>query len=133
MLHAPEFRSRIRELLPAAAELHAPESDLIRLLSEADETESAVGFLVHVEDMAKVILAELIEQGLGEGDVDAIVDGALRHIHSRPLLREMNEIDDRVRFVPEAEKSGLLRRKIELNSELRKLNTNKWKRTSSRR
>jgi len=133
MLHAPEYRSRIRELLPEDAELRGVEGELVTLLANSDSELSFSDLLVQVSEPARTILSGLIDQGLGEQDRDAIVEGSLMQIVSRPLEREKREIDDRIRFVPEEKKGELLRRKTELGSELRKLKAFKWKLDSSRR
>ncbi len=133
MLHAPEFRARVKELLPDSADLQGPEGELVRFLSLADETMVPGDFLLQVDEPERTTLSELIDQGLGEQQVDAMVEGALKHILSRPLEREKREIDDRIRFVPEEEKGELLKRKTELGSELRQLKMNKWRLDSSRR
>jgi DNA primase len=125
MVHAPEWRSRVAELLPEQVTLHRPERDLVDLVaSEPDR--SAHELLELVDGARRVLLAELIEQGLGEGNLDAIVEGALNRLESRSLRERKRAVSREMAVADEAQKIKLLEKKAALNRESRKLNTPEW-------
>jgi hypothetical protein len=112
--------------LPGTGELHQPEGDLISLVAGADEKVTPSDLLLQVEGPGRVVLAELIEMGLGEENVDAIVIGALGLIESRRLEQKKRAVSRRITVAPEDEKVKLLEEKVALNRESRKLNTREW-------
>jgi len=126
MLHAPKWRSRVIELLPAAVGLHQPEGDLMALVAAVDETTPLADLMVQVDGSARMVLAELIQQGLGEQNVDAIVVGALGLLESHHLEVKKRDVSRRITVASEDEKIKLLEEKIALNRESRKLNTREW-------
>jgi DNA primase len=126
MLHAPEWRSRISESLTDAGELHQPEGDLITLIASADEAVPITDLLIQVDGAARLVLAELIEIGLGEKNVDAIVAGALSLIESRRLEAKKRAVSRQITVAAEDEKVKLLEEKVALNRESRKHNTREW-------
>ena len=126
MLHAPDWRTRIHESLVAIGELHQPEGDLILLVVAADEKMPLTDLLVQVDGAARIVLAELIEIGLGEQNVDAIVAGALSQIESRRLEKKKRAVTRQITVAAEDEKVKLLEEKVALNRESRKHNTREW-------
>ena len=126
MLHAPQWRSRVIEALPDTEHLHQPESDLIALVGAVEDTQPVADLMVRVDGPARILLAELIRQGLGEQNVDAIVVGALGQIESRLLDIKKRDVTRRITGAAEEEKIKLLQEKVVLNRESRKLNTRHW-------
>ena len=126
MLHAPEWRSRIREALPDVDILPKPEGDLLMLVADADESMPLTDLMLQVAGAGRLALAELIEQGLGEQNVDAIVVGALGLIESRRLADKKRAVSRQITVAAEDEKVKLLEEKVALNRESRKLNTREW-------
>jgi len=125
MLHAPEWRVRVVELIADRAGLRQPEADLIDLVA-ADYERTANEMLELVDGERRVLLAELIAQGLGEKNVDAIVEGALNRLESRTLGEKKRAVLRDMAVASEAEKVKLLEKKAALNRESRKLNTPEW-------
>ncbi len=125
MLHAPEWRSRIVELVTDRAGFHQPESDLIDLVA-ADTERTAHEMLELVDGESRMLLAELIAQGLGEKNVDAIVEGALDRLESRLLREQKRAVLREMAVASESEKVKLLEKKTALSRESRKLNTPEW-------
>jgi DNA primase len=126
MLHAPEWRTRIGESLSDFGELHQPEGDLVALVMTAEETTPVTDLLVQVDGAARIVLAELIEVGLGEQNIDAIVAGALSLLESRKLEAKKRAVSRRITVAAEDEKVKLLEEKVALNRESRKYNTREW-------
>jgi DNA primase len=126
MLHSPEWRSRVIESLPAEVKLHQPEGDLMTLVSGFDETVPLADVMLQVDGVARKLLADLIEQGLGEQNIDAIVVGALGLLESRHLESKKRAVSRRITVAGEEEKVKLLEEKVALNRESRKLKTHEW-------
>lgn len=126
MLHAPEWRGRIKESLSDIEHIREPERELILLLAEARGEQSAGEFLDLVEGEGRVVLLELLQQGLGEENVDAIVEGSIRRLENRTLDEKKRAVARQIAVASESEKIELLKQKAELNMESRKLRTPDW-------
>jgi DNA primase len=126
VLHSPEWRSRVVESLPDQAALRQPEGGLIELVAAFDKTKPITDMLLQVEGHSRAVLAELIQKGLGERNVDAIVAGALSLIESRRLAAQKRAVSRRITVAPEEEKVKLLEEKVALTQQSRKLNTREW-------
>lgn len=126
MLHAPEWRPRVIESLSDVVNLHQPEGDLMALVAAVDDMTPLADLMVQVDGSARMLLAELIQQGLGEQNVDAIVAGALNLLASRSLAVRKRAVSRRITVAAEDEKVKLLEEKVALNRESRKLNTCEW-------
>lgn len=126
MLHAPKWRMRILELLPADAEITEPERAVLGLLTNADPDVSGGEILQLVEGEARTLVETLLARGLGEVNVDAIVDGALARLDQRPLTARKRALARRITVASESEKLELLREKVALSHEARKLKTPEW-------
>ncbi len=125
MLHAPEWRVRIEEALPTVS-LREPEGELLAMVAATDADTQGSDLLNGVDGEARVLFAELIEQGLGETNVDAIVGGALNRLRSRKIAAKKRAVEREMTVVPEEEKVALLRKKVALNRESRELGTSEW-------
>ncbi|UCD23387.1 MAG: DNA primase [Gemmatimonadota bacterium] len=126
MLHSPGWRSRIRESLPESVRLVEPEGELIKIIAEVQEKTGAGEILESVDGIARAVVAELLRQGLGEENVDAIVEGALRRLENRSLNAKKRAVARKIAVATEEEKIELLREKAALNVESRKLETPDW-------
>jgi len=126
MLHAPEWRRRIGELLPEPDSLHQPEGELIQLVAGAEPDTKAHEFLSFTDGNKRMLVAGLIDQGLGERNVDAIVEGALNRLESRPLRERKRAVSREIAVAAEDEKIRLLEEQTALSRESRKLNTHEW-------
>ncbi len=125
MLHAPEWRDRIEEALPTVG-LKEPEGELLAMVAATDADTQGSDLLNGVEGEARVLFAELIEQGLGEMNVDAIVGGALDRLKGRKIAAKKRAVEREMTVVPEEEKVELLRKKVALNRESRELGIFEW-------
>jgi len=126
MLHAPEWRGRVKESLPAVEYIHEPEQELIGLLADAGEEAGSGEFVDLVDGEARTVLLELLQQGLGEENVDAIVEGAIRRLENRSLAQKKRAVARQIAVASEEEKIELLKQKAALNIESRKLRTPEW-------
>jgi DNA primase len=126
MLHSPGWRGRIRESLPESVQLVEPEGELIKIIAGVQEQTGAGEILESVEGMARAVVAELLRQGLGEENVDAIVEGALRRLENRALNEQKRAVTRKIAVATEEEKVKLLQEKVALNVESRKLETPDW-------
>ena len=126
MLHSPGWRGRIRESLPESVRLVEPEGELIKIIAAVQEKTGAGEILESVEGLARVVVAELLRQGLGEENVDAIVEGALRRLENRSLNEQKRAVTRKIAVATEEEKVKLLQEKVALNVESRKLETPDW-------
>ncbi len=128
MLHAPEWCSRIKELLPKEVRLREPEGRLLGVVADLQQEEDGVaGVLDVVDGEARTVVVELLDQGLGEENIDAIVDGALRRLENRTLDERKRAVTRQIAVASEDEKIKLLKEKAALNVESRKLKTHDWK------
>jgi DNA primase len=126
MLHAPEWRGRIKESLSDIEHISEPERELIGMLADAGAGSSAGEFLDLVEGEARTVLLELLQQGLGEENVDAIVEGSIRRLENRTLTEKKRDVARQIAVASEQEKIELLKQKAALNMESRKLRTPDW-------
>ena len=126
MLHAPKWRMRILELLPADAEITEPERAVLGLLTNAAPDVSGGEILQLVDGEARTLVETLLARGLGEVNVDAIVDGALARLDQRPLTARKRALARRITVASESEKLELLREKVALSHEAKKLKTPEW-------
>ena len=125
MLHQPEWRGRIAESLPSGVKLLQPEGRLLDVLA-AQPGASAAEVLEAVEGEGRAGLTELIGQGLGEENIDAIVEGAIHRLEYRMLNEKKRAVTRQIAVASETEKVKLLQEKAALNVESRKLRTNDW-------
>ncbi len=126
LVHVPEWRPRIAEQLPAREYLHEPEATLLDALADV-AAEGAVALLLQqLEAEPRTLLAALLEEPWGAVDVDAVVAAALTRLESRPLERELRELDRRIPLAAEADKPELLKRKDALSRQLSKMNPARW-------
>ena len=87
------WRRRIAELLPSLGELREPEGAAIRFMCA--EGVEAIRHLHGVTDPVRDLLSELRERPLADGfNVDALADGALARIRSRPFDEEIDRLND---------------------------------------
>jgi hypothetical protein len=106
--------------------LHQPEGELIELALAVEETTPLTDLLIRVDGDARIALAELIEVGLGEQNIDAIVAGAIGLIESRRLEEKKRAVSRRITVASEEEKIRLLEEKLALNRESKKHGTREW-------
>jgi DNA primase len=126
LVHVPEWRSRIAEQLPAREYVKEPEATLLDALAGV-AAEGAVALLLQqLEAEPRTLLAALLEEPWGAVDVDAVVAAALTRLESRPLERELRELDRRIPLAAEADKPELLKRKDALSRQLSKMNPARW-------
>ena len=126
MLHAPEWRGRVVEIAAAVGlGMRELEANLIQLVGTETER-SPHEFLDLVDGEGRVVLGDLVEQGLGEENVDAIVEGAFNRLESRALAEKKRAVSRKMAVATEEEKVELLEKKAALNREARKLNTPEW-------
>ncbi len=126
MLNAPEWRSRIAEQIGDPSWLHEPERSLVTEFAAAPPELAGPDLLAHVQGEARTLVTELLRQGWGEFDVDALVTGAINKLDSRPLEAELRDLDRRLPFASADEKPELARQKVELRERITKLNPGRW-------
>ena len=126
MLHSPGWRGRVRESLPDSVRLVEPEGVLIKMIAEVPEETGAGEILESVEGIARAVVTELLRQGLGEENVDAIVEGALRRLENRTLNEQKRIVTRKMAVATDGERVALLEEKAALNAESLKLKTPDW-------
>jgi DNA primase len=126
MLHASDWCSRIIELLPQDVRLRDPEGRLLYVVADLQEEAGTAGILDVVDGEARTAVVELLDQGLGEQNIDAIVEGALRRLENRALDEKKRAVARQIAVASEEEKVELLKQKAALNVESRKLRTDYW-------
>ncbi len=127
MLREPEWRSRVSEQLEDMAVRGDLQRQLLDLLAGAGPKASASELLDQVDGEARTLLSELLAEEWGELDVDAIVEGALRKIESRPVEERLQAIDRQITVASEADKMELTREKESLSRQIAELNPARWK------
>jgi hypothetical protein len=125
-LHAPDWRSRLADLLRDRTELHEPERRLIEFVVGADPATPMSDFIQAVDGEARMVLDSALREGLGERDIDAMVTGAVDRLDARVLARRKRALARRITVATEAEKIDLLREKAALSKESQKLKTAEW-------
>ncbi|HKI96077.1 MAG TPA: DNA primase [Gemmatimonadales bacterium] len=126
LVHVPEWRSRIAEQLPAREYVKEPEATLLDALAGVAAEGAVAPLLQQLEAEPRTLLAALLEEPWGAVDVDAVVAAALTRLESRPLERELRELDRRIPLAAEADKPELLKRKDALSRQLSKMNPARW-------
>jgi DNA primase len=128
MLREPEWRSRVAELVPDRSIMFQPERDLIERLI-AEPTVQGGAILGEVEGEARELLHTLLEHPWGAINVDAIVDGAIGRLQSRPLQAELDELQRALPFAGKPEQDKIAQRVRSLHQEIARLNPGHWKNT----
>jgi hypothetical protein len=84
MVHHPEWRVRVVELVGNLAEVREPERTLMALL--ASSTAPALELLGSVEGDARLLLAEVLDEDWAGVNVDKTVEAETKTIHARVIV-----------------------------------------------
>lgn len=126
MIQEPQLRRRIAELVPDQTVLREPDATLFRSLIELPESDPATALQDTVAGEALTLLAELLNEGSGPPDIDAVVTGAVNKLDSQLLERELSELERRIPLAAEEEKPALAQRVGTLSREIARLNPGRW-------
>lgn len=132
ILRKPEWRGRIVEQLGALEIRDGPEKELIGLLC-ADPDLTGAELLEGLDGETRALLSQLLAEEWSEPNPDAIVEGALRKIESRPLESRLSAIDREMTLASEQEKIELTREIDVLSRRIAKLNPARWNVLQKRR
>lgn len=126
MINEPEWRDRIAENIGDLSIFHQPERELFELIASTKPGTPGGDLVTQAEGRARTLLAELLAEGWGELDVDAIVSGALNKLDSRRLEGELRELQRRLPLASEDKKPELVRKVDSLSRQIAKLNPGRW-------
>jgi len=126
MLQDPGVRGRIREVVSDRSSMREPEQSLFTALTELGVDDPPANLLETLPPGARVLLVQLLEEAWEPPDLGAVISGAVNRIEARRVEQELREIDRRLPFAPETEKSTLTKQKKTLSRELARLHPGRW-------
>ncbi len=126
MLHDPDARGRIAELLPDRASLREPDATLFEAVLQLGSELPPASLLETLAPEPRVLLAALLEENWGPPDVGAVVAGAVDRIESLRLERRMHEVNRRLPFANADEQMALAHEKDTLSRKMSQLNPARW-------
>ena len=126
MVHEPGWRSRIAEQVPDPSVLGDPDRVLFEYLAMQPDDVTGSEMLSHVEGEARTVLAGVLEEALGEIDVDALVAGSLNHLRGRGIESELETLRRHMAVAPEEDKPGIVQQINSLSRQLAVLKPGRW-------
>ncbi len=126
MVHEPGWRSRIAEQVPDPSVLGDPDRVLFEYLAKQPDDVTGSEMLSHVEGEARTVLAGVLEEALGEIDVDALVAGSLNHLRGRGIESELETLRRHMAVAAEEDKPGIVQQINSLSRQLAVLKPGRW-------
>jgi DNA primase len=126
MLHDPEARQRIAELVPDRAMLEQPDAALFEAVVGLEPAVPAASLLETLGPEPRVLLAALLDEAWGPPDIGAVIAGAVDRLEGRRIERRMHEVDRRLPFANAEEQVALAREKDTLSRRMAQLNPARW-------
>lgn len=126
MVHEPQWRSRIAELVPDTSILGGPDRELFEYLAIQPDEATGPQMLREVDGEVRAVLAQLLEEAWGDLDVDAIVAGAINDLDSRSVEASLEQVQRQLAVAPTDEKVTLTRQIESLSRRLAELKPGRW-------
>ena len=126
MVHEPGWRSRIAEQVPDPSVLGDPDRALFAYLAIQPDDVTGSEMLSHVDGEARAVLAGVLEEELGEIDVDALVAGSLNHLRGRGIEAELETLRRHMTVASEEKKPGIMQQIDKLSRQLAALKPGRW-------
>ena len=126
MVHEPGWRSRIAEQVPDPSVLGDPDRALFAYLAIQPDDVTGPEMLSHVDGEARAVLAGVLEEELGEIDVDALVAGSLNHLRGRGIEAELETLRRHMTVASEEKKPGIMQQIDKLSRQLAALKPGRW-------
>ena len=126
MVHEPGWRARIAEQVPDPSVLGDPDRALFAYLAIQPDDVTGSEMLSHVDGEARAVLEGVLEEELGEIDVDALVAGSLNHLRGRGIEAELETLRRHMTVAPEEKKPGIMQQIDTLSRQLAALKPGRW-------
>lgn len=126
MVHEPQWRSRIAELVPDTSILGGPDRELFEYLAIQPDEATGPQMLREVDGEVRAVLAQLLEEAWGDLDVDALVAGAINDLDSRSVEASLEQVQRQLAVAPTDEKVTLTRQIESLSRRLAELKPGRW-------
>jgi hypothetical protein len=126
MVHHPEWRSRVLELIGDMSVVLQPERELMEMLGSASETIPSTELLSSVDGAARALLADLLDEDWSGLNVDRTVEAETNSLHARAVDTEHQDVRRRLPLAQGQEKETLATRERELVGEKRKMKPHVW-------
>ena len=126
MVHEPQWRSRIAELVPDTSILGGPDRELFEYLAMQPDEATGPQMLREVDGEVRAVLAQLLEEAWGDLDVDAVVAGAINDLDSRSVEATLEQVQRQLAVAPTDEKVTLTRQIHSLSRRLAELKPGRW-------
>ena len=126
MVHEPQWRSRIAELVPDTSILGGPDRELFEYLAIQPDEATGPQMLREVDGEVRAVLAQLLEEAWGDLDVDALVAGAINDLDSRSVEATLEQVQRQLAVAPTDEKVTLTRQIDSLSRRLAELKPGRW-------
>ncbi|MCH7490010.1 MAG: DNA primase [Gemmatimonadetes bacterium] len=126
MVHEPQWRSRIAELVPDTSILAGPDRELFEYLTMQPDEATGPQMLREVDGEVRAVLAQLLEEAWGDLDVDAVVAGAINDLDSRSVEATLEQVQRQLAVAPTDEKVTLTRQIHSLSRRLAELKPGRW-------
>ncbi len=126
MVHEPQWRSRIAELVRDPSILGGPDRELFEYLATQPDEATGPQMLREVDGEARAVLAQLLEEEWGDLDVDALVVGAINDLDSRSVEATLEQVQRQLAVAPTDEKVTLAQQIDSLSRQLAELKPGRW-------
>ncbi len=126
MVHEPQWRSRIAELVRDPSILGGPDRELFEYLAIQPDEATGAQMLREVDGEVRAVLAQLLEEEWGDLDVDALVVGAINDLDSRSVEATLEQVQRQLAVAPADEKVTLAQQIDSLSRQLAELKPGRW-------
>lgn len=126
MVHEPQWRSRIAELVRDPSILGGPDRELFEYLATQPDEATGPQMLREVDGEVRAVLAQLLEEEWGDLDVDALVVGAINDLDSRSVEATLEQVQRQLAVAPTDEKVTLAQQIDSLSRQLAELKPGRW-------
>jgi DNA primase len=125
LVHAPEWRRRIRDLVTDRSDWPGAAAEVFDRLVGLEDRPAAEA-LSSLEGSARALLQELLAEAWGPPGIDALVEAAINRLEGRRLRAELERVQQSLPFVPESEKLQLVERVRALRDRIAVLDRGHW-------
>ncbi len=125
LVHAPEWRDRIRSLVTDRFDWPKPAAEVFDRLAELEDRPASEA-LASLAGEARALLEQLLAEEWGPPGIDALVEAAINRLEGRRLRAELKRLQQSLPFVPESEKPELVERARALRDRIALLDKGHW-------
>lgn len=125
LVHAPEWRDRIKNLVTDRSDWPQPAAAVFGRLAELEDRPASEA-LASLEGEARSLLEQLLAEEWGPPGIDALVEAAINRLEGRRLRAELRRLQQSLPLVPESDKPELVERVRALRDRIAVLDKGHW-------